>query len=484
MRGASYGRYSTDMQDQASIEAQLEANQKFADENGIKIVKTYVDEAYTGKTDNRPDFINMIDDSKKNLFDCVIVHKVDRFARDKYDSAIYKAQLRRRGLKIFYSGQPLTDNAEGRLMEGILESFAQYYSENLATEVMKGMKINAKDALFNGGYAPLGYKIVEGKYEIEEHEAKAVRLIFEMHAVGKSYSYIIEELNRMGYKTRFGNEFKKNSLYSILHNIKYIGTYTFNSASPRIYGKRNSRRKKDEDEIIVKETAIPAIISRELWAQCNARFAVKKSQRAQYRAKSVYLLTGLVKCDLCGKIMTGDRKTNKWGTYNYYRCYGCKGNSISRDIVENYVIDGVLATFFSDDGIKKLVKKLNDYVKTLASGSSNEIKTIEKELKRIDKEIENIINAIKKGIVSETLNESLKDLEQAKKDLNEEMLTIKTHVMVNTFTENEIKKHIGEHKKLFEERNMEKCKPIIGRYVKLVTVDAEKVDIEYQLPLD
>src|SRR5699024_9736064 len=148
IRAASYARFSSDNQREESVEAQLADNKKYAIKNNIVIVKEYIDRALTGRTDNREDFQQIITDAKKDKFDVVIVHKVDRFARNRYDSAIHKHTLKKHGVKVMYSAQAIDDSPEGVLMEGMLESFAEYYSLNLAQEVMKGMKQNAKKAKF------------------------------------------------------------------------------------------------------------------------------------------------------------------------------------------------------------------------------------------------------------------------------------------------------------------------------------------------
>lgn len=483
MRGAAYARYSTDMQDTDSIEAQLRDINKYALQNGIEIVKTYVDEAYTGKTANRPQFQKMIEDSKRNRFDCIIVHKVDRFARDKYDSAIYKSQLKRNGIKIFYAAQPLSDSPEGHLMEGILESFAHYYSENLATEVMKGMKTKALRAEFNGGYPPLGYKIVNGKYVIDEHEAKAVRLIFDMYASGKTYDSIIQELNRQGYKTRFNNEFKRNSLNSILHNVKYIGIYTFNEAPTRVYGKRNNSRKKDADQIIVSEISIPAIIDKQTWDLTRAR--IKDNAKGRYKARTNYLLSGMVTCGACGKTMYGKVGNNGIRDYHYYRCQhkGCYSNKIPKQEIEEYVLTHLYNMYFSDDAIKKLVKMLNEYMREAFNNREKDRKEIEKAIKRINTEINNLTNVLAKGIQSNAIIEKLTELEDAKKELQNQKLELDTQDDDMLYTEEEMREVMKVQKQSIEERDLDECKKFIKTYVEKIVINEDGITIKYVHPL-
>nr|WLJ26245.1 MAG: integrase [Firmicutes phage HS16] len=148
----AYARFSSDNQREESIEAQFFEIKKYAESEGILIKKYYSDEAISGLTSNRPQFKEMINNIMNNgKVDYVIVYKVDRFSRNKYQSAIYKEKLSRRGVKVLYAAQRLSDTPEGGLMEGILESFAQYYSDNLSTDTRRGQYNNARNGLFNGG---------------------------------------------------------------------------------------------------------------------------------------------------------------------------------------------------------------------------------------------------------------------------------------------------------------------------------------------
>lgn len=484
MRGVAYARYSTDMQDADSIEAQLRDIEKFALQNGITVVKKYIDEAYTGKTANRPEFLQMIEDSKHNQFDCIVVHKVDRFARDKYDSAIYKSQIKRRGIKIFYAAQPLADNPEGHLMEGILESFAQYYSENLATEVMKGLKTKALRAEFNGGYPPLGYKIVEGKYLIDEYEAKAVKLIFELYAIGKTYDSIIEELNRQGYKTRFNADFKRNSLNSILRNEKYIGIYTFNKASPRIYGKRNNNRKKDADQVIVAEDMVPAIIDANTWELTRKRIEDSKS-KSRYKAKTNYLLTGMITCGACGKTLYGQKGNNGFRDYHYYRCQvkGCRKSKIPKEEIENYALGHLYDMYFTDTAIKKLIKMLNSYMREAFNNREKDRKETEKAIKQINTEMNNLLAVLAKGVQSDAIIDKLAELEEAKRELQGQLLSLDMKNDDMLYTEAEMKEAIKTQKSHIENRDLDECKKFIGLYIKNIVIDDEEIRIGYIHPL-
>ena len=205
MIAVGYCRFSSDMQrDGYSIEAQKDAIKKYCHDNGIELLTFYVDEAISGTTDERPSFQKMIRDSHSKQFDTVIVHKLDRFSRNKYDSAIYKRLLSQKNVRVISVLENLDDSPESIILESVLEGMSEYYSKNLSREVKKGLYENAYKCQFNGGTPLYGYSIDSNKkYIINDYEAIAVRLIFQMFADGYSYSEIISELTKRGYKTSF-----------------------------------------------------------------------------------------------------------------------------------------------------------------------------------------------------------------------------------------------------------------------------------------
>ena len=164
MRGVIYARYSSDNQREESIEGQIRENTAYAQKNGIDIVGTYIDRAYSAKTDNRSEFQRMIKDSAKKGFDVVIVWKLDRFSRNRYDSARYKAMLRKNDVKVVSATESISDGAEGIILESVLEGMAEYYSADLAEKVSRGMTENALKCRFSGGNIPFGYMISQSTF--------------------------------------------------------------------------------------------------------------------------------------------------------------------------------------------------------------------------------------------------------------------------------------------------------------------------------
>ena len=235
-RAVFYGRFSSNNQREESIDAQLRAVEDFARKNDHELVGNYADKAKSGtNSSKRSEFLRMIRDAEKGLFEVVIVHKLDRFSRDKYDSALYKRKLKQCGVRLISVTEQLDDSPESVILESVIEGMAEYYSKNLARETLKGLKENGYKALHNGGKPPLGYDVnSEKKYIINEREAESVRLIFDMYIAGYSQSEMVNELNERGFKTKLGTIFKSNSIHSILTNEKYTGVYVYNKSAKKV----------------------------------------------------------------------------------------------------------------------------------------------------------------------------------------------------------------------------------------------------------
>ena len=225
MTAVIYARYSSDGQREASIEGQLRDCKDYAERNGITVVDTYIDRAYSAKTDDRPEFQRMVQDSARKIFDAVLVWKLDRFARNRYDAVYYKRQLEKNGVHLVSVMEPISDGPEGIMVESLLIGMAEYYSAELAIKVARGERENALKCKYNGGVVPLGYVI--GKedrlYHIDPETAPIVQEIFTRYADGEPAEKIASSLNERGLRTRTGKPFVKNSFFQIFKNRRYIG---------------------------------------------------------------------------------------------------------------------------------------------------------------------------------------------------------------------------------------------------------------------
>ncbi len=486
MKAVIYARFSSDNQREESITAQVRACTEYCKSRGYSVTKTYTDEARSALTDDRPQFQQMIQDARDGLFDALIIHKLDRFARNRYDSAFYKRELRKAGVKIESVLEHLDDSPESILLESLLEGLAEYYSKNLGREAMKGMKETALQAKHCGGIPPLGLDVnPERRYIINEYEAKAVRLIFEMYDNGFGYDKVIDELNTFGYRTKRGGPFGKNSIHEILKNEKYIGIYTFNKRQGRTMdGRKNNRRQKSKDEIIRVPGAIPPIIDEELFNRVQERMFKRKQnpEKARQKAKTVFLLSGQVFCGVCGTAYIGNTATNNGTRYGYYECGArdrtrtCTNRRIRKNVLEGIVLDEIDKSIFAQDVRPALVSKIIDFYSQLFSQSSNEAKHLEKEFKRAQMAINNLLQVIERGQVSEALLEQLSRREQEAAILQQELdrMTARTAI---TLTKKDVERYPDDLYERFKDKeNEELIKPLVQQFVNNVTVFEDEIE--------
>ena len=400
MRGVIYARYSSDNQREESIEGQIRENTAYANKNGIDIVGMYIDRAYSAKTDNRPEFQRMINDSAKKKFDVVIVWKLDRFSRNRYDSAKYKAMLRKNDVKVISATESISGGAEGIILESVLEGMAEYYSADLAEKVSRGMTENALKARFNGGQIPLGFVIDdEHHYQIDPEKAPLVIEMFRRYAGGESITDIIEDLNARGIRTSQGNRFNKNSLTRIFSNRRYIGEYSY----------------KD----IVIPHAIPAIVSEDIFNRVAVRMGQNKHATGKAKAPDRYILTTKLFCGTCNSMFVGDSANKPNGAiYRYYKCasakrHECDRKAIRKDWLEDKVIEQISAWLNND----KLISDMADDVMALLNEDDGMILALEAQLKEVRSSIDNIMKAIEKGVVTRTTKSRLEELEAEEEKL-------------------------------------------------------------------
>lgn len=410
----AYCRYSSDNQREESIDAQLRAIRDYAKRNGYHVAKTYIDEAKTATTDNRPQFQKLFKDIKIERYDALIVHKLDRFARDRYDSANYRHKLKENGMVLLSVIENLDGSPESIILESVLEGMAEYYSKNLAREVMKGMRETAFQGRHTGGVPPLGYNVdKDGNYSINESEAAIVRAIFIMYSSGTSYNEMAARLNSEGYTTKTGKKFTKYSFHDLLKNEKYKGTFVFNKTAPKAAdGKRNNHKEKSEAEMIRIENRMPQIVDVELWEKVN-KIMTGNRRNGEKKAKRVYLLSGLIVCGECESPMSGNtrncgRNKDEYSTYDCNRRKrekNCMAKSVNKDYVENLVIDYLANDYLTEKNATKIAKKLYEVSKNSVLAAESEIPILRLELSRLESEKRKIVDSIITSGISEWLNE-------------------------------------------------------------------------------
>lgn len=402
IRGVIYARYSSSGQREESIEGQLRECKQYARQNGITIVGEYIDKALTGKTDKRPDFQRMLRDSERGIFDVVITWKIDRFARNRYDSAMYKYKLKKNGVRIFYAKETIPEGPEGIILEGIMESYAEYYSENLSQNVKRG---NYDSALERKTVGNVCYGLTsgpDGRYQIVPAEAAVVRRIFEEYADGRRMLDIYKQLNEEGYRTRRGGLFNKNSCRRILQNKKYAGIYEYAD--------------------IYDESGIPPIVDRPLFDKVQKMLEVNHKSPSRRNEVGGFLLTTKLFCGLCGAPMTGDGGTSRSGqVHAYYTCNNrkyartCKKERAKKQWIEDIVVKALIELVHSDEFVETIADRVMEYQQREKDNSA--ITALEIRQKENQKAIDNMLAAIEAGIITPSTKSRLVALESERADI-------------------------------------------------------------------
>lgn len=462
MNAVIYARYSCSNQREESIEGQLKTCYEYAKANNYTIVGEYIDRAISGRTDQRPEFLKMIEDSKKKFFEKVIVYKLDRFSRDKYDSAIYKKELQKSNVKVVSACEGIPEDETGIILETLMEGMAEYYSKDLSRKVKRGMNTNAEKCLSTGGTIPLGFCIGEDrKYHINEEKAQIVKIIFEMYANGNTMKTIIDYLNSMNYKTVLGNSFNKNSIYKMLQNKKYNGYYIYNGLE-------------------IKD-GVPKIISDELFEKCQKILNKNKKAPARKKAEEEYLLTTKIYCGECGSGMVGvSGKGKNKNKYRYYKCKSailktCNKKTLQKDYIESIVIKET-QKILTDKNIEKIAKEV---IKLCEKSTNTEtIKYLKSQLKKNEKEIANLLQVLESGKISDLIINRIEE-KKVEKDNLEKQLNIEETKTPNLTIERV--KQFLEHFRNGDINDLIYKKSLINVFVNKVIVYENKLTIMYNL---
>lgn len=410
MNAVIYARFSSDRQREASIEGQLRECHEYARKNGITVVNEYTDRALSAskETEKRLDFLRMIRDSGKGLFDVVLVWKLDRFARNRYDSAHYKAALKKNGVKVVSVTEHIADGPEGIILESMLEGMAEYYSAELSEKIHRGQKDNALKGLNNGGSIPLGFVLNKEtqRLEVDDMTAPIVQEVFQRYAGGDTIREIRDNLNERGIRTKKGHPFRYSSFSALLKNRKYIGEYKY------------------QDVVI--PNGLPAIVPEDVFNRVQARLEKNKQTPAAAKAPERYLLTTKLFCGECGKMMTGESGTSgtKGRIYRYYKCYGsrqkdkCRKKPVKKEWIEDFVIRQTMAVVMNGP----LMEQITDRLLEMQGEESYDLKLLDQQLKQAEKGIENMLDAIQQGIITASTKQRLASLEDEKARLEQSII--------------------------------------------------------------
>ncbi len=488
---ALYARFSSENQREESITAQLRACKSYCQRKGYKIIKEYVDEAYTGKNDRRPAYQAMLKDAEGGFFQKVIAHKLDRIGRNEYDYYKNKHILNLLGIDIEFAGQAFdTSTPEGALMENQLAGISAYYSRNLSKEVMKGLKENVRQGKSTGGPPLFGYRYTpDKKYIIDEHEAIAVRYVFNAYLQGESYINICTWLNDHGYKTRRNRPFGKNSIHDMLKRRRYIGDAILGGTLKMRNGKRNSH--KINPNAIIVEGVCPAIISKEQFHMVEEKMKRNSKRPSSYKAN--YLLSGLVFCGHCHAPMNGNLASRS--KKRYYRCSkksrfgkllsGCNTVDAPADELEKLVVSKLEHLIYHPDTIDNLTDKiLSDYQKIIHDEEELKKHLKQKEnqlLKKIDAFYDFLVIKMPDEFEIQRIEGIKNEVRAIRKKLSEMQQT--SHPELDRET---IINYLASYRDAMEkcESDSPRVKSLINQFVEKITITPENIVIRYKFVFD
>lgn len=404
-----YMRYSSDRQSEQSIEGQERVCMEFCKNQGYTVIGKYIDRATSAfhDSDKRAEFQRMIADSERHHWQGIVVYKLDRFARNRYDSATYKARLKKNGVRVISATENISDNPEGVLLESVLEGMAEFYSKELSQKIKRGMNETALKCNSCGGSIPLGYKIEDKKYVIDPVTSEYVKTAFEMYADGYTCAQIYHTFNEKGWRTSKGSKFNKGSFKRIFHNEKYIGIYKYKDI--RI------------------EDGIPAIIDKDLWDAVHKRLGETANAPAHNKALTDYMLAGKLFCGNCKSPMIADGGTSRTGKqYHYYNCRGhklehiCETKPLRKEYIETIVARETMR-LFSDTFIDKLADEVVEANEKEITHNTR-IPALEIRLNEIDVSINNLLKLVESGAFSSSLSARLTELEKEKRAVGKDLL--------------------------------------------------------------
>ena len=454
-----YARYSCDSQSEQSIEGQLRVCQEYAKNNGITIVDTYIDRAMTGTNDNRPDFQRMLKDSAKRLWEIVLVYKLDRFSRNKFESAIHKKALKDNGVKVVSAMENIPDTPEGIILESLLEGMNQYYSAELAQKVKRGMRENRRKGIYQGGPVLYGYKIVNHRFVIHEEHAEIVRYIFDRYAKGAYARDIVEDLTAKGIYCG-KKPFTLHCIYNLLRNDKYSGTY------------------RHGDEIV--DNMYPRLISSELFEKVRA--IVDRHHNGRRCLKAEYLLRFKIRCGYCGEMIGAETGTGRHGeVLRYYKCLGrkryhngCDKVPVRKEVLEQFILNAVVEHLSSQETLDEIVA---DVLRLQAEQETfnSTLVMLQNEKTGVDKSLENLMAAIEKGVVTRTTTARLHELEKRQDEL-ERQIRLEKSKIDSKITEKKVRA-------FYEEALRQEPRMLISSLVKEIVLFDDRMEIHYNTPL-
>ena len=491
---ALYARVSSDRQDvDLSVAAQLRALKDYAKKHGYSVARQYVDEVESGRIADRPQFSKMIEEgSQPNApFQVILVWKFSRFTRKREHAVAFKSMLRRKGIRVVSITEQADDTPTGRLLEAIIESVDEFYSENLAQEVTRGMRESASRGFFLASRAPFGYKRIKVKdgvkerptLEVDPAAAPVVKEIFQSSLMGAGLKEICKDLNDRGITNR-GRRWYKSGLAYLLSNEAYTGT--------AVWG-RTSKGKKADNPVRV-EDAWPALVSRETFGavQQAMRSRAPKVQRPG-RVGSTYLLSGLLKCGVCGRAYIGQKA--KGGQFAYYICGTlyhdgagtCEARYLNALRVEDFIVEKIRERILTEETIVDLITLVAEEIDAMAGKLAGRVEAIEGELTDVRRRLGRLYEALENSdLTLEALSPRILSLrhreEQLEAALDEAVRQLEERRIELPSTE-EMKVYVADLREYLKEGTIPERKALIRNFVEDIKVVGEVATLTYTLPM-
>ncbi len=397
---ALYARVSSDRQDvDLSVASQLRALRDYADKNGYLIAREYVDEAQSGRVADRPEFRKMIDEASRpeSPFHEILVWKFSRFTRKREHAVAFKSMLRRKGIRVVSITEQAEDTSTGRLLEGIIESVDEFYSENLAQEVLRGMREAASRGFWVASRTPYGYNRVmvqdgpkkRPTLEPDPTTTPILKRIFDMAEAGRGMTDITRTLNDEGIASPAGKLWGKTSVHAVLKNEVYTGALVWGAKA------------KDNAEPVRVDKAFPGIISKAQFRRVN-KLMRSRAPKVSHprRVGSSYLLSGLVKCKTCNRALSG--QDSKSGQFSYYVCQSimkrgsgaCDSPRLNARRFEELVVGKIRSNILTESSIRALVKVVDEEMDGVASEQRKRLETIDSELADVRRRLDRLYNLV------------------------------------------------------------------------------------------
>ena len=490
---ALYARVSSDKQDvDLSVAAQLRALRDHAAKNGYVVVAEYIDEAESGRLATRPQFREMIDEATgpKAPFREILVWKFSRFTRKREHAVAFKSMLRRKGVRVVSITEHADDSPTGKLMEAIIESVDEFYSENLGQEVLRGMRESASRGFWVSPRTPFGYKRVrveDGpktrvKLELDPMSSVVVRRMFDLFLSGRTLLEIAQLLNDEGVRTPRGAQWANSGVHRILTTETYAGTLNWG-----VHSKSNI-------ESVHLPNAIPAIITEAEYRHVQVTLAGRAPSVVHpRRISSPFLLSGLAICAACGKPMTGTHA--KSGKYTYYVCQtiikngsaGCDSPRLRSDHFEKLIIEELRTNVLTEKNIRHLVIMLDEEMDGEANLLRKKLHAADRELGEVGRKLKKIYEAIEDSDieladVAPRIREHRQRQQELEATIDEsrEELARRRRILDRVDTIAAYAKDMGD---FLRGGRITQSKAFVRSFVKDIQVSADRAVINYTVPM-